>query len=205
MKKFILFALCACISLGMSAAKKNTKKSKSKQPVEVVDTVSVDTFSHASLLEHLDCLFYRALNAMDGHIGIDYLLHATLDAKDILILDRTIHAKLTIVATTNRTADKQLCARIGVLNGLCKDEEERSCIGSHSTWGRERQELHIFIIIEAVVHALHFIVDASRYRTVIHVEVRYCKGIIEIAAEGNTYSLSIVAAAYSKFVWHDIS
>ena len=46
MKKLILFALCACISLGMSAAKKNTKKSKSKQPVEVVDTVSVDTFSY---------------------------------------------------------------------------------------------------------------------------------------------------------------
>lgn len=46
MKKFILFALCACISLGMSAAKKNTKKNKSKQPVEVVDTVSVDTFSY---------------------------------------------------------------------------------------------------------------------------------------------------------------
>ena len=46
MKKYILFALCACISLGMSAAKKNTKKNKSKQPVEVVDTVSVDTFSY---------------------------------------------------------------------------------------------------------------------------------------------------------------
>ena len=46
MKKFILFALCACISLGASAAKKTGKKSKSKQPVEVVDTVSVDTFSY---------------------------------------------------------------------------------------------------------------------------------------------------------------
>ena len=46
MKKFILFALCACISLGMSAAKKNTKKKKSKEPVEVVDTVSIDTFSY---------------------------------------------------------------------------------------------------------------------------------------------------------------
>lgn len=45
MKKLILFALCASISLGMSAAKKKSKK-KSKQPVEVVDTVSVDTFSY---------------------------------------------------------------------------------------------------------------------------------------------------------------
>ena len=45
MKKLILFALCASISLGMSAAKKNSKK-KSKQPVEVVDTLSVDTFSY---------------------------------------------------------------------------------------------------------------------------------------------------------------
>jgi FKBP-type peptidyl-prolyl cis-trans isomerase FklB len=45
MKKFILFALCASLSLGMSAAKKASKK-KSKAPVEVVDTVCVDTFSY---------------------------------------------------------------------------------------------------------------------------------------------------------------
>ena len=45
MKKLILFALCASISLGMSAAKKTSKK-KSKAPVEVVDTVCVDTFSY---------------------------------------------------------------------------------------------------------------------------------------------------------------
>ena len=45
MKKFILFALCASLSLGMSAAKKTSKK-KAKAPVEVVDTVSVDTFSY---------------------------------------------------------------------------------------------------------------------------------------------------------------
>ena len=46
MKKYILFALCACISLGAGAAKKNGKKKKSKEPVEVVDTVSIDTFSY---------------------------------------------------------------------------------------------------------------------------------------------------------------
>ena len=46
MKKLILFALCACISLGAGAAKKNGKKKKSKEPVEVVDTVSIDTFSY---------------------------------------------------------------------------------------------------------------------------------------------------------------
>ena len=46
MKKIILFALCACISLGASAAKKTGKKKNAKQPVEVVDTVCVDTFSY---------------------------------------------------------------------------------------------------------------------------------------------------------------
>ena len=47
MKKLILFALCACISLGAGAAKKTSKKNKkSKAPVEVVDTVCVDTFSY---------------------------------------------------------------------------------------------------------------------------------------------------------------
>lgn len=47
MKKFILFALCACLTVGASAAKKTTKKSKKdKAPVEVVDTVCIDTFSY---------------------------------------------------------------------------------------------------------------------------------------------------------------
>ena len=46
MKKIILCALCACISLGASAAKKTGKKKNAKEPVEVVDTVSVDTFSY---------------------------------------------------------------------------------------------------------------------------------------------------------------
>ena len=47
MKKLILFALCACISFGAGAANKKTgKKKKSKEPVEVVDTVSIDTFSY---------------------------------------------------------------------------------------------------------------------------------------------------------------
>jgi len=47
MKKLILFALCACISFGAGAANKKTgKKKKSKEPVEVVDTVSFDTFSY---------------------------------------------------------------------------------------------------------------------------------------------------------------
>ena len=46
MKKLILFALCACITLGADAAKKTAKKKKSKEPVEVVDTVSIDTFSY---------------------------------------------------------------------------------------------------------------------------------------------------------------
>ena len=46
MKKFILFSLCASLSLGASAAKKTAKKKKGKEPVEVVDTVCVDTFSY---------------------------------------------------------------------------------------------------------------------------------------------------------------
>jgi len=46
MKKYLLFALCVCISLGAGAAKKTGKKKKSKEPVEVVDTVSIDTFSY---------------------------------------------------------------------------------------------------------------------------------------------------------------
>lgn len=46
MKKFFLIALCAAFCLSASAAKKKTGKKKSKAPVEVVDTISVDTFSY---------------------------------------------------------------------------------------------------------------------------------------------------------------
>ena len=46
MKKYILFALCACITLGAGAAKKTNKKKKAAEPVEVVDTVCIDTFSY---------------------------------------------------------------------------------------------------------------------------------------------------------------
>ena len=47
MKKIFLFSLCGLLALGTSAAsKKKTNKKVAKAPVEVVDTVSVDTFSY---------------------------------------------------------------------------------------------------------------------------------------------------------------
>lgn len=48
MRKTILAALCALVCLGAGAAKaRKSAKRKAKAPVEVVDTVSVDTFSYA--------------------------------------------------------------------------------------------------------------------------------------------------------------
>ena len=46
MKKIFLFSLCALLALGTSAASKKKTNKKDKAPVEVVDTVSVDTFSY---------------------------------------------------------------------------------------------------------------------------------------------------------------
>lgn len=46
MKQLLLFALCAGLALGADAAKKNNKNKKGKASVEVVDTVSIDTFSY---------------------------------------------------------------------------------------------------------------------------------------------------------------
>ena len=46
MKKIFLFSLCALLALGTSAASKKKTNKKVKAPVEVVDTVSVDTFSY---------------------------------------------------------------------------------------------------------------------------------------------------------------
>lgn len=46
MKKIFLFSLCALLALGASAASKKKSNKKAKAPVEVVDTVCVDTFSY---------------------------------------------------------------------------------------------------------------------------------------------------------------
>jgi len=47
MKKIVLFSLCALLALGTSAAsKKKSGKKTAKAPVEVVDTVAIDTFSY---------------------------------------------------------------------------------------------------------------------------------------------------------------
>ncbi|MCR5535041.1 MAG: FKBP-type peptidyl-prolyl cis-trans isomerase [Bacteroidaceae bacterium] len=46
MKKIVLFSLCALLALGTSAASKKKTSKKAKAPVEVVDTVSIDTFSY---------------------------------------------------------------------------------------------------------------------------------------------------------------
>lgn len=46
MKKIFLFSLCALLALGASAASKKKSNKKAKAPVEVVDTVCIDTFSY---------------------------------------------------------------------------------------------------------------------------------------------------------------
>ena len=94
MKKVILFALCACISLGASAAKKTGKKKKSKEPVEVVDTVCIDTFSYH---------FGRAnSNGLKGYLaqrmGIDTTFVADFlkgfEQKELTVADKREKARL---------------------------------------------------------------------------------------------------------------
>ena len=152
---------------------------------------------HATLLEHLDGLFDGALYAMDGHICIDDFLHSPFDATDILVFHRTPQAKLTVITSAHGAANEELSIGISIFDSLCQDEEERAGIGAHTALIRERQELHILVVVEAVVHALHLIVDASSHRPIIHVEVRLGKGFIEITAKRHTYPLSIITTAYS--------
>ena len=152
---------------------------------------------HASLLEHLDGFLDGALDAMDGHVGIDDFLHPLLDATDILVLHLTLQAKLTVIASAHGAADEELGIGVSILDSLRQDEEKGAGIGAHTAFIGERQELHVLVIVEAVVHALHFIVDASRNRAVVHVEVRLGKGFKEITAKRQAYPLAIVATTYS--------
>ena len=153
---------------------------------------------HAPLLEHLDGLLYGALHPVDGHICIDNLLHTALDALHVLVFHRATNAQLTVITATDGTADKQLCIGIGVLHSLCQDEEERAGVSAHTAVGGKRQELHVLVIVEAVVHALHLVVHASCHRAVFHLEVCFGEDIIEVAAERHAYPLAVIAASYSK-------
>ncbi len=67
MKKLLLITLSLVVCCGMSAADKKKRGKKAKAPVEVVDTVSIDTFSY----------FYGKVNSnglklyLAGRMGID--------------------------------------------------------------------------------------------------------------------------------------
>lgn len=67
MKKLFLIAFCTFFCLSASAAKKKSSKKKDKAPVEVVDTISVDTFSYYFGKANSNGL----LNYLAGRMGVD--------------------------------------------------------------------------------------------------------------------------------------
>ena len=97
------------------------------------------------------------------------------------------------------SADEQLRTGECVFHRLGKDKEERPRVGAHSALRGERQELHILVVVEAVVHALHLVIDACSHRPVVHVEACLLEDVVKITAKGDTYPFPRVAATYSEF------
>lgn len=68
MKKLFLVAICALLCVGASAAsKKSSKKKAAKEPIEVVDTLCVDTFSYVFGKANSNGL----MNYLAARMGVD--------------------------------------------------------------------------------------------------------------------------------------
>ena len=123
MKKIFLLSLCALLTMGASAAKKSKKKNKKKEPVEVVDTVSVDTFSyHFGRANSNGLMMY-----LTQRMGVDTTFIADFlkgfEQKNLTVADRREKARLAGIEIRQQVeeqvypgAAKQVNDSVDILN-----------------------------------------------------------------------------------------
>ncbi|MCH5168685.1 MAG: FKBP-type peptidyl-prolyl cis-trans isomerase [Prevotellaceae bacterium] len=123
MKKLILFALCASISLCADAAKKTDKKKKSKEPVEVIDTISVDSFSYHFGRANANGLknYLAQRMGVDTTYVIDFL--KGFEQKELTVADKREKARLAGIEIRQQveeqvypSASKQINDSTDILN-----------------------------------------------------------------------------------------
>lgn len=123
MRRIFLIAIAAGMCLSISAAGKKKSRKKDKAPVEVVDTVSVDTFSY---------LFGRAnsnglMGYLAGRMGVDTTYVADFlegfQQSALTVEDKRMKARLAGVEIREQVesqvypgASKQVCDSADILN-----------------------------------------------------------------------------------------
>ena len=121
-------------------------------------------------VEECDSLLSSGLVAMDGHGGIHYFLHTTADGSHIIEGDGAPDVEVHIVAVADRDVDGHL-ARVEEFVGYLTEYKEK-CAGicSAATGRGDVEKLHLFLLIDAVVHAFHLIIHVSRDGSVLHLQ-----------------------------------
>ena len=157
---------------------------------------------HPLALEHADGLLYRALHAVDGHVGSYDFLHALLDGAHCLRCHRLSRVQFAVVSPAHGVAYDDVPMRVKVLHRLDQHEEERACVGVYTGWRLQGEELYVLVVIEPVVHPLHLVVHRSGYWPVVHVQSCVFIHLVERTPEGYMYLAPVVLASDGQRIGH---
>ena len=121
-------------------------------------------------VEECDSLFSGGLVAMDGHGGIHNFLHTTADGSHIIEGDGAPDVEVHIVAVADRDVDGHLARVEEFVSHLTEHKEECAGICSAATGRGDVEKLHLFLLIDAVVHAFHLIIHVGRNWAMLHLQ-----------------------------------
>ena len=120
--------------------------------------------------KHLDGFLGGGFVAVDGHSGVDDLLHAPAYASYVVKGNGASDVQIDVVAVGDGNVNGHLTLFVEFVNGFAEHEEERACIGSGTTGGGHVEEFHFLLFIDAEVHSFHFIIHSCTNRSVLHFE-----------------------------------
>ena len=107
---------------------------------------------------------------MDGHGGIDDLLHLATDGTCIFDGDRTADVQIDIIAIRYGDVDSHLTGIEKCMGCLAEYEEQTAGVGTETTGGCDIEKFHILWGVQTIVHALYLIIYVRSKGTVFHLQ-----------------------------------
>ena len=121
-------------------------------------------------MEHTYGLFGGGLVAVDGQRGTDDLLHPLTQVGCIVGGQGTANTEVDIIAVADGDVDAHPAFRPEVVGSLCQHEEEAPGEGPYAAGTVQVEKLDGLLLVGAVVHALHLIIDVGGDGAVFHLE-----------------------------------
>ena len=141
--------------------------------------------------EHADGLLGGGLKAVDGQGGINDLLHALVQGMHVVrrdggltlpfLLSSLLFIDIHVVAVGDGNVDDHTAGRPQVVSGLGEHEEERARIATQAAGRAYVEELHLFLLVDAEVHALHLIIHTCAHREIVHLEACLPIELLDVA------------------------